>query len=76
MDREQLAAVCAELLPLLIDCDMRALHLLDTHASLLGHAFGSDFGAIAHALRGFDFEIAEAALITACRKHGFSVPLP
>lgn len=74
VDRNQLAAVCAELLPLLIDCDMAAIRVVETHAGLLGSAFGTDFRAIEHALRSFDFEIAEAALIAACHKHGFPAP--
>lgn len=74
VDRDQVTAVCAELLPLLVDCDMAAIRVLEAHAGLLGTAFGSDFPPIEHALRSFDFEIAEAALIAACHKHGLPTP--
>lgn len=74
VDRDRVMAACAELLPLLIDCDMAAIRVLEAHAGLLGTAFGGDFPPIEHALRSFDFEIAEAALITACHKHGLPTP--
>ncbi|WP_374247327.1 Hpt domain-containing protein [Zoogloea sp.] len=74
VDDAQLAAVCRELLPLVVACDLAALHLADTHAELLGRAFGSDFQAIRQALHNFDFEIAETALIAACHTHGYPPP--
>ena len=62
VDRQQLLAVCTELLGLLASADYKANILLERHAGLLQAGLGPEFQKLAAAVSSFDFDIAARRL--------------
>ncbi|MWV12011.1 response regulator [Pseudomonas sp. R-28-1W-6] len=68
VDPGQLLALCRQLQRLFDADDPRAGKVFDEHAELLRSAFNEDYGALATAVRGFDFEQALALLRDGARQ--------
>lgn len=76
VDLDQIADICRELLPLLIECDIAASRHFEHHRSLLKAAFGEALTPIDRAIHNFDYEIAESGIIELCRQRGLPDPTP
>lgn len=74
VDPDQIASICRELMPLLIDCDIAAGRQFERHRGLLKAAFGDALTPIERAIHNFDYEIAEVGLADLCRLNGLPDP--
>jgi two-component system sensor histidine kinase/response regulator len=70
VDPQQLQPLCRQLLRLFADDDPRAGKVFDEQAELLRSAFNDDYGALAAAVHGFDFERARELLQQAAARQG------
>jgi two-component system sensor histidine kinase/response regulator len=72
-DPQQLAPLCHQLQRLFEDDDPRAGKLFDEQAELLRNAFNDEYGPLAAAVHGFDFERAQALLRQAAQQRGIAL---
>lgn len=73
VDGAQLRPLCLQLQQLFLDDDPRAGKVFDEQAELLRSAFNEEYGQLAAAVHGFDFERAHALLCQGAWQQGIAL---